>query len=150
MAIVNSQVKSDDQPKLFKTVNDILSKSNDYESRKRVLARVMKGWGSGSVEFRAAKVRENLCREDLIKAEKLMLLSSMVFTVEAYEKGQLDSLLPFKSGGIIMTRGRLGEKVLDPMLGISQLPILMPSSRMAELILWRAHKGLQWYSSQEC
>ena len=141
MAIVNSQVKSEDQPKLFKTVNDILSKSNDYESRKRVLARVMKGWGLGSVEFRAAKVRENLCREDLIKAEKLMLLSSMVFTVEAYEKGQLDSLLPFKSGGIIMTRGRLGEKVLDPILGISELPILMPSSRMAELIMWRAHTG---------
>ena len=65
-----------------------------------------------------------------------MLLSSMALTAEAYSNGQLDSLWPFKSEGLIMTRGRLGEKILDPLLGVSKLPILMPSSRMAELVMW--------------
>ena len=40
-----------------------------------------------------------------------------------------------------MTRGRLGESVLEPLLGIAELPILMPSSRAAELLMWRAHRG---------
>ena len=62
-------------------------------------------------------------------------------TVEAFNKGQLDSLLPYRSGGLIVTRGRLGEKVLESILGVSELPILMPSSRAAELVMWRAHCG---------
>ena len=128
-------------PLLFKTVNEILSKGNEIESRKRVLARVLKGWGSNSKDNREARVRENLNREDLVKAEKLILLSSMGETVEAFNKGQLDSLLPYRSGGLIVTRGRLGEKVLESILGVSELPILMPSSRAAELVMWRAHCG---------
>ena len=141
VALVNSKIQTEDQPKLFKVVNEILLRSNDFESRKRVLARVIKGWGSESILVRSARVKENLSRDDLVKAEKLMLLSSMVYTAEAYSKGQLDSLLPYRSGGLIVTRGRLGEKVLDPILGVSELPILLPSTRMAELIMWRAHQG---------
>ena len=128
-------------PSLFKTVNEILSKSNDIESRKRVLARVIKGWGSCSIETRNARIRENLQRDDLVRAEALILLSSMPETVEALNSGQLDSLLPYRSHGLIVTRGRLGEYVLQSIIGISELPILMPSSRAAELIMWRSHCG---------
>ena len=90
-------------PQLFTSVNEILSKSNDYENRKRVLARVIKGWGNLSIDERKKRVSENLSREDLIKAEYLILLSSMPETVEALQKGSLDSLLPYRSGSLIMT-----------------------------------------------
>ena len=40
-----------------------------------------------------------------------------------------------------MTWGRLGENVLESILGVKELPILMPSSRAAELIMWRSHQG---------
>ena len=49
--------------------------------------------------------------------------------------------MPFRSGQLIVTRGRLGESALEPLLGASELPILMSSSRVAELYMWRAHKG---------
>jgi len=64
-----------------------------------------------------------------------------IHTAEALEKGQLASLLPYRSGKLIVTRGRLGEKVLNPILRLSRLPILMPESRVAELYMWRAHVG---------
>ena len=133
--------KSSELPKLIRDVNSILSKSNDMEYCKRVLARAIKSWGKGSSDEREKKLRENPTRDDLMKAERLILLVSMKETDEAYVKGQLDSLLPYKSGNLIVTRGRLGENVLHPILGISELPILMPKSRAAELIMWRAHVG---------
>ena len=65
----------------------------------------------------------------------------MLNTVAAYEKGQLISLMPFRSHNLVVTRGRLGEKELEPLLGVSELPILMYDSRVAELYMWRAHRG---------
>ena len=57
----------------------------------------------------------------------------MIETAIALDKGQLSSLMPFRSGQLIVTRGRLGESALEPLLGASELPILMSSSRVAEL-----------------
>ena len=96
-ALIAVQKAGKDEPKLFKVVNDILAKSNDMEHVKRVLARVIKGWGNESTEIRANRVKENLTRDDLVKAERLILLASMKETLEAVEKGKLDSLLPYKS-----------------------------------------------------
>ena len=50
-------------------------------------------------------------------------------------------MLPERDGALIVTRGRLGEKSLSRELGVSALPILMPSSRVAELYIWKAHLG---------
>ena len=74
-------------------------------------------------------------------AERLILLIGMIDTAEAYEKGELVSLMPFRSGRLILTRGRVGENALEPLLGIAELPILMAHSRVAELYMWQAHKG---------
>ena len=65
----------------------------------------------------------------------------MVDTAEAFEQGKLVSLMPQRSGKLIVTQGRLGEGVLQPLLGVSELPILMPKARLAELFMWRAHRG---------
>ena len=65
----------------------------------------------------------------------------MIDTATAFEEGKLASLLPLRKGKLIVTRGRLGERSLNPIFGVSSLPILMPSSRVASLYMWRAHVG---------
>ena len=45
------------------------------------------------------------------------------------------------SATLIVTRGRLGERNLQRLLGVAALPVLMPSSRAAQLYMWRAHTG---------
>ena len=80
------------------------------------------------------------CRE-LETAERLLLLHGMVQTQEALAAGKLASLLPCRDGKLIVTRGRLGEKSLQRLLGVSSLPILMPNSRVAYLYMVEAHTG---------
>ena len=128
-------------PVPFRTVESILKFNNSLESRKRVLARIIKGWGEKSYEEASKDMKADLTRTDLEQAERLLLLHGMVQTVQAFEQGQLTSLMPFRSGRLIVTRGRLGEGVLEPLLGVSELPILMPESRVAELYMVRAHRG---------
>ena len=65
----------------------------------------------------------------------------MIETVSAFETGQLQSLLPFRRDGIIYTRGRLGQKSMEEILGVPELPVLMPNSKVAVLFMWRAHHG---------
>ena len=70
---------------------------------------------------------------ELEMAERLILLTAMPLTAQAYYENKLDSLCPKKDGQIIVTTGRVGEKSLSRLLGVSALPILMPSSRAALL-----------------
>ena len=65
----------------------------------------------------------------------------MIYTATAMEEGRLTSLMPMRKGKLIVTRGRLGERSLNPIFGVTELPILMPESRVAELFMWRAHNG---------
>ena len=128
----------------------ILKYNNDLESRKRVIARVLRGWkqghqfmvkvGNWSVEQKSL-IEPCPSRSELTVAENLILKHGMFETIKAYKSGQLSSLLPFKRNGIMYTRGRLGEKSMEAILGVSELPILMPSSRVAELFMWRSHCG---------
>ena len=74
-------------------------------------------------------------------AEGIIYASAMFETNEAYHDGKLSSLLPTRQGSLIVTTGRLGEKGLSRILGVSALPILMPSRRAAALVMWRAHNG---------
>ena len=132
-------------PKLFVSIQDILWRSNSLESRKRVLARVIIGWKSVKVDATRDKKLEvlsvDLGPDDLKLAEELILVHGMIDTATAFEEGKLASLLPLRKGKLIVTRGRLGERSLNPIFGVSSLPILMPSSRVASLYMWRAHVG---------
>ena len=144
-AAVRAQVLQDrsDQfnanlPTKHKVIIQILSQNNSIESRKRVLALVMRGWKDGKTE---EVLRSPVTRKELDDAERVILASAMFETCEAFLKGSLASLLPERQGSIIVTRGRLGEKSLERVLGVNALPILMSDTRAAELIMWRAHLG---------
>ena len=63
----------------------------------------------------------------------------MPATKDALDKGKLASLLPLYDGRLIVTRGRLGEKSLNSLFGVSALPIIMPDTRVAYLFMLQAH-----------
>ena len=105
---------------LYRIVRDLLNGNNDYNSRKRVIARLIKAW---TVESDRNAIKANLSRTDLIKAERFIFVYAMLeSTAESYTQGKLDSLMPYWDGMILVTQGRLGEGVLQPLLGVSKLP----------------------------
>ena len=126
------------QTNMHQVIGEVLQQNNSLESRKRVIALTARGWSQG-------KTKEVLgtspSAEELIQAERRILAHGMTETFEAFHKHHLTSLLPERQGPLIVTRGRLGEKSLERLLGVSALPILIPSSRVAELFMWRSHLG---------
>ena len=128
----------------------ILSYSNSLVKVKRILARYIRGVSSsfrkaGSLVIDNPEAYELIAceptRDELQRAEKLVLLHGMPQTKEALDAGKLDSLLPLREGRLIVTSGRLGEKSLELLLGVKSLPILMPETRVAYLFMMFAHCG---------
>ena len=78
-------------PLLHQTFTEVLWKNNSLESRKRVVALIMRGWACGrsSVVISAPPTSS-----ELVSAERIILATGMFDTAAAYHKGQLDSLLP--------------------------------------------------------
>ena len=122
----------------YKVLSSILEYNDSLDSRKRVVALVLRGWKLGKTEEILAAPPSV---DELVQAEKLILAHSMLETAQAYHAGKLVSLLPERLGPLIVTRGRLGEVGLERILGVSSLPILVPTSRVAYLYMWRAHRG---------
>ena len=113
-------------PAVHQVLVDVLKQNNSLESRKRVFALIVRGWAQGKT---AAVLSSPPSADELIVAERLVLASWMFDTAVAFHKGHLTSLLPERHGPLIVTRGRLGEKSLERLLGVSALTVLMPSSR---------------------
>ena len=59
------------------------------------------------------------------------------------------SLCPFVLRGLFVTRGRLGTRAMTKALGYSQLIILAPTSRLAELVMMQAHNSDHRQSKQD-
>ena len=125
-------------PLTHKVLFSVLQHNNSLNSRKRVIALVLRGWKFGKTyEILSAP----LSPKELVQAERIILALGMLETVHAYHEGKLTSLLPERHCPLIITQGRLDEIGLERILGISSLPILVPSSRVAELYMWQAHLG---------
>ena len=112
----------------------ILERFNNLQRAIRVFARVMKGYISKD----PSKIRDTLKPKELDLARKILFFVSMEPTKAAIDKGDLMSLRPTSHFGIFFTQGRVG-KSLEKLLGCERLPILMPSSRLAQLVMWQAH-----------
>ena len=79
-------------------------------------------------------------QSEINEAEHLIMIVAMENTRKDLEEDKLNSLLPFEENGIIYTRGRVGEDALQRIFGIDKLPILSPKSRIAKLLMIRAHE----------
>ena len=73
---------------------------------------------------------------------------SMKETYEAVSAGRLDTLSPFRLRqgncihvGLWCTRGRI-RKGIQPVLGVNELPIIIPKTRVAYLLMVEAHEVL--------
>ena len=130
-------------------IESLLHYSDSLQKIKRIVSRYMRGLSS-ELRKSGKLVKDNPQAYELIsmepsrlelkKAEHLLLLHGMPHTKDAIDAGKLDSLLPVREHGIIVTRGRLGES-LEKLLGVESLPILMPESRIAYLYMIYAHSG---------
>ena len=129
-------------PDLWVAIQNIIQYSNSLDKVLRILARVMVGWGMKSDDKVPTKEALDVITADKLEsAEKLLLLTAMPDTVSAYQSGKLISLNPEKSGPIVVTSGRIGEKSLTRLLGVPHLPILMANTRAAYLYVVKAHEG---------
>ena len=131
-------------------IENLLHYSNNLEKVIRIIARYLRGLEAGIRKNTSMTIDNPVAytiiaatptRSELKTAERLLLLHGMVHTNEALVDGKLTTLLPFKDGKLIVTRGRLGEQSLEKLLGVSCLPILMPYSRVAYLYMVWAHCG---------
>ena len=134
----------------WRVVEGLLQYSNNIKKVIRIVARYLRGLESGlrkntdmTIDNPVAYtiVAADPKKQELDTAERLILLHGMIYTQEAWEAGKLDSLLPSKDGRLTVTRGRLGEKSLERILGVTALPILMSLSRVAYLYMVYAHSG---------
>merc|ERR1712082_424788 len=75
--------------------------------------------------------------------KRIRLARQLLFIVESYNIGteverKMTMLSPRFEDGMWVTRGRLG-KGLPKILGVEKLPILLSSSRLAEMVMIEAH-----------
>ena len=116
------------------TVRKLLHYSNKLKKVIFILARVMAAQSAG--DRRAIETAPSV--------RYLRLAHQILFIVKAHDVGnemekKMTTLTPEYKGGTWVTRGRL-KKGLPKILGIEKLPILLSSSRLAELIMIEAHK----------
>ena len=142
-SVLSSKVNLEEiMPKLWIAIKNVTHYSNSFLKVVRILARLVKGWGFKSKGIIISKDNIiDISQNNFETAERLLLLSAMPQTAIAEQDGKLISLSPVREGSLIVTRGRIGEKVLNRLLGVGCLPILMPKSRAAYLYMVRAHEG---------
>ena len=92
-----------------------------------------------TLESIITKLEEPITKKEFEIAEKLVMMYGMKLTWKDYKENKLSSLLPFEENNFIYTRGRVGEPALERILGVDKLPILSQKSRVAWLLMFRAH-----------
>ena len=115
-------------------LEQVLVKSWNYQRIVAIAARLAKA----AITRDRSQIRDLLKPAEIDFAAHLLFAASMKPTEIAIEKGDLTSLRPFRNGGIVYTKGRVGRS-LELVLGMSRLPILMPSTRLAKILMWSCH-----------
>ena len=114
-----------------------LSYSDCLTAVTAIIARLIIGWSEG-----ISKSKRDVGVEDLKKAKNIMMFLSQKQVRSKLQDKKLDSLNPIETNqGIIVTKGRLGEG-MKAVLGQSSLAILTPTTRLAKLIMWSAHREM--------
>ena len=84
-------------------------------------------------------IKKTTSPAELVLAKKILMLASMLPTYSALEKGDLTAFRPVTRGGLVVIAGQIGGDTLQLLLGVEYLPILMPATRLAQLIMWHCH-----------
>ena len=132
----NAVVQEQAGARLRNLVLEVMARHNSFDEVKRILAR----WLWASVKGERERCRDFPKVKFLALAEKLMFLIDSSNTGEEIKKhnSRLTNLSPMWSKGRWVTKGRLGKGMFK-VLGVEELPVLVPTSRLAELVMLRAH-----------
>ena len=116
-----------------------MSYSNNWEKTKRLTARTCSLLlaGSPADSTRAVGV---LRAEELQAAEALQFLVSAPLSLAALRAGTLQSLGAKESRGEVVITGRVRPDDMQAILGVSALRVIMPTTRLAHLVLLEAHQ----------
>ena len=132
----NIEYFGDDNDKLADWVKERCSQTLSLRLAKSVIVRCLRA--SGKADYNNV-LRISPSADELNMAMKLILLTYMKPTAEAWKNGRLTTLNPWNLKGIIYTKGRYSEPTMLKLLGVTKLPIIMADTRAAELIMWDAH-----------
>ena len=131
-------------------MDSVLYYSNNLLKVKGILARLIRmtfDWSGGSrIRNKDAAKGLPLNTADYDRATNLFFFMAMEETYVAVQENKLLDLAPFRvtdpenviHQGLWVTRGRI-RKGIKAILGQTELPILMPTSRVAHLVMMEAH-----------
>ena len=132
VSLLATEFSSDSRLSLFATT--IMERTNNLDKAVNVLARITKA----HITHDKSKIADPLSPGAIDIAYKILFAASMGPTRSNYQKGKLASLKIFSLGSILYMEGRVG-RALEHLLGSSRLPVLMPETTLAKLIMWQAH-----------
>ena len=114
-------------------VAKVMDYSDDLDKVVSIVARIMAAQKEGRPA--ACKAPTGIRRRQACR---------LLFIVESQKAGsevkrKMTTLAPCVEDGMWVTRGRLA-KGLPGILGVDRLPVLLPNSRLAELLMIQAHR----------
>ena len=127
------QAKGDN---LFTLTSEVMERHNKFNLVKAILAR----WLAANKLMWRPDAELAPTAAGLKIAEELMFMTASLETgcEMVSEKNRLIPLSPISSHGKWVTQGRL-RKGMQRILGVSELPLLMPGSRLSMLVMIQAH-----------
>jgi hypothetical protein len=102
----------------------------------RILARFVRGFLCRDREA----ARDHPSAAELRAAQELQFMASAPASIVASRQGKLHSLGTVHKKGEVFIQGRVAPEDMAAVLGCSQLRVLMPSTRLAYLILTSCHR----------
>ena len=116
----------------------------DIEKVIGIVCRCLKG----AAEKDEQAIRQSPTANEREAVKRLLLLSSMGETGKLWMQGKLESLNPKARGGILYKSGRFTDEKMMEMMGCPDLPILSSRTRLAELIVVKAHNVAHTWTYQ--
>ena len=132
VGLINVAEKTKTLRSILKTV---MERTNNLDKAIGVVARLMR---VHCQKDRSAVV-QNPSGQEREAARKLLIWASMGPTRDAYQAGKLQSLGISVQGGVYVMSGRC-VKNLKALVGQECLPVLMPGTRLARLLMIQAHE----------
>jgi hypothetical protein len=121
-------------PTLLGAAHSIMHYTNNLDKATRILAITVRAIMTNSLPVAAP-----VSPPDLKAAWRLMVLASAPAARAALSKGDLRSLGAYRSHGSVRLRPRCSPDDIAAVLGISELEVVMPSGRLAYLVMVSAH-----------
>ena len=120
---------------LVEKIEKIMKNCNSWSKSQATLARVVK-----AVFMGRQAILQHHSPADLVSAGQLLFAASMPATYEALKDKKLSTLMVKMKRGVLVTTGRFTERSLAKLLGKEDLPVLMPTTTLAKLILMFCHE----------